>query len=68
MRLGVIAAERIGTIHKPDVPKLATTTISARRAVFQATQHDAPTAVEHALATPAIANGWAPSGERGGVA
>lgn len=72
MRLGVIAAERIGTIHgsdhEPDVPELAITISSARRAVFRATQHDAPTAVGRAPATPAMADGWAPSGDRGRIA
>ncbi len=69
MRPGVIAAERIGSIHdsdhEPDVPELAITISSDRRAVFRTTQHDAPTAVERALATPAMADGWAPSGDRG---
>ena len=72
MRLGVIPAERSGSIHdsdhEPDAPELAITISSARRAVFRATQHDAPTAVERALATPAMADGWAPSGDRGRMA
>ncbi len=68
----VIAAERIGSIddsdHEPNVPELAITINSARREVFRATRHDAPTAVGHALATPAMADGWAPSGDRGFMA
>ena len=72
VRLGVIAAERIGSIddsgHEPDIPELAITIISARRAVLRATQHHAPSAVERALATPAMADGWAPSGDRGRMA
>jgi len=72
VRLGVIAAERIGSIddsdHEPDIPELAITISSARRAVFRATQHHAPTAVERALTTSAMADGWAPSGDRGRMA
>jgi hypothetical protein len=72
VRLGVIAAERIGSIHdsdhEPDVPELAITINGARRAGFRAPQHDAPIAVERALATSAMAGGWAPSGDRGRMA
>ncbi len=72
MRLGVIAAERIGSIHdsdhEPDIPELTITTSSARRAVVRATQNDAPSAVERALATPAMGDGWAPSGHQGRMA
>ncbi len=72
VRLGVIAAVRIGSIddsgHEPDVPELAITIISARPAVLRATQHHAPTVVEGALATPAMADGWAPSDNRGRMA
>ena len=62
MTLGVIGAGPIGSIHNaghdPNVPGLLITDITARWAPFPVTQPDALTAVQHALAAPAMPDRW----------